>query len=94
MARYFLHLYDRGSRIIDKEGVELPDMVAARAKSLHAARAIMASDVQDGRLDLDGRIDVHNVDQESVMRTPFGAAAKLSGIDQRQHRVGQHILRV
>ncbi len=70
MPRYFFHVYDD---IIahDEEGVELPNVAAARLKALIGARDIIAEQVKHGYFALSHWIDVVDEHGEPVMTLTF-----------------------
>ncbi|MDB5454294.1 MAG: hypothetical protein JWO33_2872 [Caulobacteraceae bacterium] len=75
MPRFFFHLYDRSGFVEDEEGVEAPDLEAAGAVALKGARSIISHDVEQGRLDLEGRIEVFDAAGVLVLVLPFREAA-------------------
>lgn len=75
MPRFFFHLYDRSGFVEDEEGVEVADLEAVRAMALKGARSIISNDVEQGRLDLDGRIEVFDASGALVLVLPFREAA-------------------
>ena len=62
----------------DHEGQEHPDWTSARAAAVRAARSIMASDVLEGCLDLNGRIQVTNNSDGSTEEVVFRDAVEFS----------------
>ena len=70
MPRYYFHLYNH-DRIPDEEGVDLPDLAAARQEAVLSARELMAADVARGRLQLDQRIEVTDENSRIVLAVPF-----------------------
>ncbi|MBB5717019.1 DUF6894 family protein [Sphingomonas aerophila] len=74
MQRFFFHLRDHVHSIIDPDGVELPDLSAARQKTLGAARDVLSADIKTGLLDLRFRIDVEDEDGQIVHSLPFAQA--------------------
>jgi uncharacterized protein DUF6894 len=60
MPRYHFHLYNSIGSVPDEDGRELPDLETARAEAVKGARAIIADEVLNGRLDLEARIEVKN----------------------------------
>jgi hypothetical protein len=70
-VRYFFHLHESGGCIVDEEGLELADLDAARRAALTGARALIASEVLDGRLTLGTVMEVQDGRGETVMRLPF-----------------------
>lgn len=60
MPRYFFDLHNDVDAI-DREGVELPDLEAAKAHALDEARTmIQASTEENGSIDLNHHIDVRD----------------------------------
>ena len=76
MPRYFFHLHnDIETR--DEEGIELPDLAAARGVAEHEARAIAAEAVANGRLCLHHSIEVTDESGASVLTVRFGEAVEI-----------------
>lgn len=66
------HLVEPSASIFDEEGLELPDIDAARDVALKAARDIMAADLKaTGKIDLAHRIDVTDVSGTVLLSVPF-----------------------
>lgn len=63
MPRFFFHVYD-DEVALDAKGAELASLDEARDKAEHDARSLAASEVQNGHLGLNHRIEV--VDQEGA----------------------------
>ncbi|HEX8484472.1 DUF6894 family protein [Sphingomonas sp.] len=70
MARYFLNIYD-DLIVLDEEGVELPNLEAARLQALHGARDLMVEQVRHGYIVLSHWIDVVDESGTVVLRLPF-----------------------
>jgi hypothetical protein len=70
MPRYFLDIVD-GTRIVDEEGQELPDIAAARAVAVAGARSIMREEIWKGRLPLKERIEIRDDRQKLVATVRF-----------------------
>ena len=79
MPRFFLHLHECGSIVIDEEGVELPDRDAAHRAAVRSARDVMCAEVAEGRLCLGCCIEVQDEEQRLVERLPFREAVSVSG---------------
>jgi hypothetical protein len=74
MRRYFLHVRDRTSVIIDDQGMELPDLGAARQAALAAARQLMSQAVLKGE-PLDGRVfEIADQHGTVLLLVPFSEA--------------------
>ncbi len=70
MPRYFFHVYD-DLIAHDEEGVELPNVAAARLKALIGARDIIAAQVKRGYFVLSHWIDVVDEQGEPVITVTF-----------------------
>ncbi len=58
MPRYLFNIHNGNGLTEDEEGHELVDDEAARREALKGIRSIIAEDVREGIVDLDGRIEV------------------------------------
>jgi hypothetical protein len=77
MPRYFFDLHN-DIDAIDDEGVELPDLKAAKAHALGEARTmIQASVAETGRIDLRHHIDIRDGSGEVVHVMRFQDAVKI-----------------
>lgn len=74
MPRFFFHLVDGADVVRDEEGMELPSVATAIAKAHHAARAIAAGEIMEGKLCLHHRIEVTDVTGRPVLALPLSAA--------------------
>jgi hypothetical protein len=74
MTRYFFHLHEDGDVTRDEEGREYASIDAARSAAMRDARSIIAADVERGRLDLSGRIEVHDSQGQVVLIVTFEEA--------------------
>ena len=80
MARFYFHLDECGSLLIDPEGRDLPCADTARAHAVREARHVISFDAIDGRLRLDCAIVVEDHRRREVLRMPFReAVAVISG---------------
>jgi len=78
MPRYYFHLRD-GEHTEDEEGLDLPDIEAARNVALEAARDIVCADIKHGWLNLDYRIVVADEDGATVLTMTFREAFEIRG---------------
>ena len=78
MPHYFFHVFN-DDITIDEEGVELPDLAAARAQAVHAARGLICESVQKGHLNLDHRIEIADETDARRMTVTFREAFTLEG---------------
>jgi hypothetical protein len=60
MTHFFFHLHECGVVTEDEEGRDLPDLATARGHAEEAARSILCSEVEDGKLCLDCHIEIVN----------------------------------
>ena len=70
MPRYFLNVYD-DVVAVDEEGVELPNLAAARLQAVRGARDLMTEQVRHGYLVLSHWIDVVDEQGEKVLTVTF-----------------------
>jgi hypothetical protein len=56
--RFYLNVFNRTASAEDEEGVDLPDIEAARLNAIDGIRSIVASEVKSGKIDLHGRIEI------------------------------------
>ena len=73
MSRYYFNLFD-DVVTVDDEGLELPDIAAARREAIRSARSLMAEQVMRGRFCLACRIEVEDEDRRPVLVLPFADA--------------------
>jgi hypothetical protein len=78
MPRYFFHLYNDVISI-DEEGVDLPDLEAARANGIKEAREMMLEMVAEGRINFSHRIDIADESGAVVDSVSFGDAVTIEG---------------
>jgi hypothetical protein len=76
VPRYFFHVYDD---IIaqDEEGLELPDLAAARLNALIGARDLITEQVRHGYIVLSHWIDVVDEQGEKVLVVTFRDAVDI-----------------
>ena len=76
MPRFYFHLYDNLD-VLDDEGIELPDLEAARAHAVRCARVTFAETAKDeGRVVLHHRIDIADEERAVLETVPFGDAVR------------------
>lgn len=71
---YFFNIRDSLENAEAAEGLEYPDDDAAREAALAGARSLIAADVQEGILNLSGRIDVTDEQGKMMFSVPFESA--------------------
>jgi len=79
MERFFFHLDEDGTILEDVEGIELPNLNAAQASAVQAARDIMAHDVSKGWLRLSCAIDIADYAGHHLLKVAFRDAVTISG---------------
>jgi len=71
MPRFFLHLCDGADRLLDPDGIELPDVEAAKVHALRSARDTLSNELRQGRLDLRHHIDVEDAEGRVIYTLPL-----------------------
>ena len=76
MPRFYFHVYDD---VIaqDEEGMELPNLAAARLNAIRGARDLIAEQVRHGHFVLSHWIDVVDENGEKVLTLPFRDAVDI-----------------
>ncbi len=74
MPRYFFHVCNGDGFTTDEEGLELPDVDAARATAVEGLRDIMASELKDGLLKTASFIEIEDETHELLLTVPFSEA--------------------
>jgi hypothetical protein len=78
MPRYYFHLYNDVISM-DDEGLDLPDLAAARANGIKEAREMMLETVAEGRINFSHRIDIADESGAVVDSVTFGEAVAVEG---------------
>lgn len=60
MPRFHLHVYNGTGLSPDDEGTDFPDEAAARVLALNSIRSIVAEEAVEGLIDLTGRIEIRD----------------------------------
>jgi len=77
VPRFYFHLYN-DVEVPDDEGLELPDLEAARAHAVRCARVTFAEVAKDeGRVVLHHRIDIENEERSVLATVHFRDAVKV-----------------
>ena len=77
VPRFYFHLYDNLD-VLDDEGIELPDLEAARAHAVRCARVTFAETAKDeGRVVLHHRIDIADEERAVLETVRFGDAVRV-----------------
>lgn len=80
MPRYFLNIHDEFVAL-DYEGVELPDLHAAREEAIHGLRDIIGQEVKNGRVPTYEYIDIKDESGNQLSRITFFDAIQI--LDKR-----------
>jgi hypothetical protein len=73
MPRYFFHIFNH-EIVMDEEGIDLPDLEAAREVALDSARDLVCESVHQGHLNLDHRLEVNDENGETLIVLTFREA--------------------
>ncbi len=74
MPRFYRHMQHGDQLIEDPEGIELPDLDAARADALRGVRGLLAEAIQKGTDGLlDDAVIITDEAGRELMRIPFSA---------------------
>ena len=76
---YRFNLREDANIVTDDEGADLPDIAAAKAYAIVAARSIIAGDVLCGTLALSHSIEVTSEDGSHLMIVRFTDAVTIEG---------------
>lgn len=71
MPRYYFSVHDADGEARDVEGVEFPNLDAAKIEAIKGGRSIMSDSVRRGELDLAAYIEILSQDQEVLCRVSF-----------------------
>ncbi len=74
MPQYYFHIHNGSGLTPDEEGQDLPGPREAHAAALAGIRSLLAGEVDEGSLDLDGRLEITDALGEPVRTVPFAEA--------------------
>lgn len=80
MPRYHLHLRDAHLDANDKEGHDLADLEAAKAKALAGIRDMISHEAMSGNLDFRGHVYITNENNEVLAKVSFKEAFTIIGL--------------
>jgi hypothetical protein len=64
--RFYLNVFNRTASAEDEEGVDLPDLEAARLNAIEGIRSIIASEAKTGKIDFHGRVEILGDDRRLI----------------------------
>ena len=80
MPRFYMHLHECGTTVVDPEGQDHASLDAAIRLAEKTARGIMSAEMMEGRLCLSCRIVIVGEAGEEVASVPFRQALIVSGL--------------
>ena len=79
MAHFYFDLHECGhGAVIDEEGLDLPDLAAAREQAIRSARDVMKGELDSGHLCLGCAIVIRDERGDDVMAVPFADALSVT----------------
>jgi hypothetical protein len=85
MPRFYFHVHNDYDAE-DQEGMELPDLTAARTFAVESARDLVCESVSKGHLNLDHRIDIADEDGTVLQSVTFREAFTITGQAQEEYK--------
>jgi hypothetical protein len=79
MPQFYLHIHNDHGGAEDDEGLEVPSLAVAREKAVQGIRSLLAAEVENGSINLDGRIDIKDARGEVLLTVPFNEAVTVKG---------------
>lgn len=77
MPRFFFHVFNGLGHIGDEEGQDLEDQAEARRTAIDSVRSMVAEDVRAGTIDLCGRIEVMDAEENVLVTVAYPEAFEL-----------------
>jgi len=74
MPRYYFHIHSRDGITPDEEGQEFDGPGEAYSAALTNIRSLLAGEVEEGGMDLDGRLEITDGNVEPVLIVSFREA--------------------
>ena len=78
MPRFFLHVFDGNIFAEDREGLDLPDVAAAREEAVEGLRDMLAGDLRGGHLNTAASIRIEDEGHQLVGTVSFADAVQVS----------------
>jgi hypothetical protein len=77
MPRYYFHLHSREGVTPDEEGQEHDGLREAHSAALADIRSLLAGEVEEGAMDLDGRLEITDDKAQPVLVVSFREAVSV-----------------
>jgi hypothetical protein len=77
MPLYYFHIRNGLGFTRDEEGQDLPDRDSAMDVAVRSVRSLIAAEAEEGRIDLRGRLEVTDPQDESLFHLPFADAIEV-----------------
>ncbi len=74
MPRFYLHVCDGSGFCEDEEGLDLPDLAAARRAAIEGLRDILAGELRAGVLRRAAFVEIEDEHRQLVLTVPFTEA--------------------
>jgi len=84
VPRFYFHLFNGRGQVSDEEGQVHADLAAARSQAVREIRSLIAEDVKQGKVDLQGRIEIFGDADEPLGVVLFTDAVDFVGGATRQ----------
>lgn len=78
MPLFYLHVCDGSGFVEDHEGLDLPDLAAARLTAVEGLRDMLAGDLRLGHLNTACFVEIENEDHELMDTVPFSEAVRVN----------------
>jgi hypothetical protein len=80
MAQYYLHIHNSHGTAEDDEGVEAASLSEAKEKAITGIRSLLGSEVENGKMNMKGRIDIADGSGKVLLSVQFKEALTISGL--------------
>lgn len=78
MPHYYFHLYN-DMIVADEEGLDFPDLAAARIGAIQNIRGLICETVSRGCINFSHRIDIADASGDVLTSVKFGEAVRVDG---------------
>jgi hypothetical protein len=79
VPRFYFNFHNSVGFVADEEGRELRNLEAVRREALKGIRSVIAAEVEKGRLDLTGKMTIHDGNHAEVIVITFDEALTIKG---------------